>query len=347
MSSTRNSLLFEQIFRWVIFGVIHVAMPVNILCIIWLRFFKKAEYIHYIGMKLSAFTIILEIIAKAVFRDLGFQRWETDTEQHQWIDRLIGLLLIIQLTFGRKLQSIISTRLDQLNVYSSLKLGHRSLGYGVMVFLVVREGLSTSQMNQWVVFVRIGAYLLFLGSYLMVYVSKWGWNFLGVSETSDEQWLKNIIPTDKEVEEKYMTAEEVFQEIKNGSPLLIYKNYIIDATVFRRKHPGSFELITRAIGTNISLVLEGHSKVGDVRHMHSKIAKNLLNGMIVAKLHEDFEIQIPLSMEIKRPYELQKLTLVDREKIGKSVYRLMFKSDKHYYFVGSRDNRLGQHFNVG
>lgn len=121
---------------------------------------------------------------------------------------------------------------------------------------------------------------------------------------------------------------------------------MIDVSPFISKHPGSFELMSRKIGTNISLIIEGHTRINGIIHQHSKNGIQKLNSLIIGKLVEDFQIQAPKRIDVKKPYEIQTFTIVDREKIGKNVFRITFRSDKYYFFASSRDNRLGLHFNV-
>lgn len=144
----------------------------------------------------------------------------------------------------------------------------------------------------------------------------------------------------------YYEPKELFQEIAAGLPILLYNNYVIDVSGFIKKHPGSSELMRRNIGTNVSLVMEGYFAIAGMHHRHSNLAMKILRTMILGKLIENYQVQIPLSLETTHPFELQTLTLIDREKVGKNVFRITFKSDKYYYFSCSRDNRLGQHFNV-
>ena len=102
----------------------------------------------------------------------------------------------------------------------------------------------------------------------------------------------------------YFSAAEIFEEIETGQPILLYNNYVIHIAGFINKHPGSSELITRNIGLNISLVMEGYIKVVGMTHRHSNLALGMLRKMIVGKMVENWQIQIPLSLETKHPFEL-------------------------------------------
>ena len=57
----------------------------------------------------------------------------------------------------------------------------------------------------------------------------------------------------------YFNSTEIFDEIENKRNIILYNNYVADLSGFMNRHPGSRELITRNLGCNISLVLEGYS----------------------------------------------------------------------------------------
>ena len=59
---------------------------------------------------------------------------------------------------------------------------------------------------------------------------------------------------------------------------------------FINKHPGSRELITRNLGCNVSLVLEGYSSTAEINHRHSNVAFEILRNSIIGKMVENYQI---------------------------------------------------------
>lgn len=97
---------------------------------------------------------------------------------------------------------------------------------------------------------------------------------------------------------------KIFEDISMGIPILLYNNYVIDMSKFIHHHPGSSEVMNRNIGTNISLLMEGYMKITGVNHRHSNHASKLVRSMIIGKMEEKYDIQMPLSMKTKHPFEL-------------------------------------------
>lgn len=337
----------RDLYRWYIFILIHIIMPLTIISVVYFRFTKILGSSHYIIMQISAVSIIIEIVLSSIARDYGYDYYQNESyKQFSYIDKFFGILMILQVSLGQKIKSSIFRKNADTSKYGASVLTHRAFGYGMMVFFLIREGKIVRTISSLKVIIRIVTYLGFLVAYLALYFRKWGKGIFGVKESKDEQWLIDIHPTDKKANCEFFTSKDIFTAIQGGSYIFLYNNYVIDASPFVSKHPGSFELMSRKIGTNISLVIEGHTRVNDMIHQHSKTGLKKLNSLIVGKMVEDFAIQVPKKEDVGKPYELQTFTIVDREKIGKNVFRITFKSDKYYYFVSSRDNRLGLHFNV-
>lgn len=89
-------------------------------------------------------------------------------------------------------------------------ISHKAIGYGILVFLIIREGKILEEANilssTWITTLRVASYFIFLGLYLILYVLKWTskGNFtnliIGGGERENLGWRKRIyIPGEKEM----------------------------------------------------------------------------------------------------------------------------------------------------
>lgn len=71
---------------------------------------------------------------------------------------------------------------------------------------------------------------------------------------------------------------------------MLYNNYVLNLEKFAEDHPGSSELLTRNLGCNVALVMEGYSSTANIYHKHSNVAYEILRRSIEGKMIENYQI---------------------------------------------------------
>ena len=91
-----------------------------------------------------------------------------------------------------------------------------------------------------------------------------------------------------------MSRDEFARCVENGIPLLLLDNLVLNVSEFINQHPGGRFLIRHHIGQDISKYfyggygLEGNMGTSPAKgHLHSQVAKMIVNDIIVAIYEED------------------------------------------------------------
>ena len=118
------------------------------------------------------------------------------------LDKLLFTIMLLQYFLGTKIQSIIKNRMKRINIYGRVVIAHRAVGYGLLVFLLLREGkiLENNKLlnAKDTEVLRIISYILFLTVYAILYVLKWYSKgsvcsfFLYNTELDDNSWREKV-----------------------------------------------------------------------------------------------------------------------------------------------------------
>ena len=325
-----------------------ILLPSAIFCIVFFSFWKPIRSIHTSGMKIISYLIIIVKITTA-FLVFKLQDSSKELRYLETLDFLITAFLIAQVIVSRRITiKFKNNTYEQIPYYREFTLTHRILGYTIYTLSVLNQRRPFTNClypnSQFLVF---GIKIVFPFLYFFLYLSKWNNRRFHLGEQKDTDWIRDLEPVDKNAKEKLFSPDEIFQMIERGRYILMYNNFVLDVTELSKNHPGSREVLKQRIGTNISLVLEGHYLNHGELNTHSNIAFRFVRRSVIGKIIENSALQVPLRKELKNNFLLQKFTLIDREKISPKVYRLVFQSDSFYYFACGRQNRLGgQHFNI-
>lgn len=115
---------------------------------------------------------------------------------------MLFVVILLQYFLGAKIMNLLSVRIKKVKFYNRVVLSHRAVGYGLLVFLVIREGKILENANilktKVTTIIRIITYVLFLVIYTILYIMKWSSKgsytnvFIGVGEREDNGWLKRV-----------------------------------------------------------------------------------------------------------------------------------------------------------
>jgi len=177
----------------------------------------------------------------------------------------------------------------------------------------------------------------FIIAYSAFVYARWRGRIFRFREETDLEWnedfkgKENVVP---------IPRNEVFEYVNNGRVILLYNQYVLDVTHGVSSHPGSSILLLCSIGNLITLQFQGYKKICGILSPHSNYSVTSMRKFIIGRVLEEYNIQIPLR-ELESPHYYQKLSIVDSERIGPGVHRLVLQSDSYYFFANMDTRNLG------
>ena len=190
------------------FTVIHLFLPASIISIVFFRFYKFSSKYHFRLMKLSGQSILFNVLVNCAPEPVSIFRYENTVEK--WIDRVVFVVLLLQYFLGNKVLSMVGLRLSKVKSYNRVVLSHRAMGYGLLIFIIIKEGLILDKAElieaKSAGIIRTSSYIFFLMLYFVLFVIKWKSSnglmaiLIGGFEKQDEGWLQRIyIKDEKEI----------------------------------------------------------------------------------------------------------------------------------------------------
>ena len=122
-----------------IFTVIHLLLPASIISIVFFRFHKFSSKYHFKVMKLSGQSILFNVMVNCAPEPINLFPYDNTIEK--WIDRVVFVVLLLQYFLGSKVRSMVGLRLQKVKSYNRVVLSHRAMGYGLLIFIIIKEGL--------------------------------------------------------------------------------------------------------------------------------------------------------------------------------------------------------------
>jgi len=97
---------------------------------------------------------------------------------------------------------MVGLRLQKVKSYNRVVLSHRATGYGLLIFIIIREGLILDKADfvedKVTAIIRTSCYIFFLLLYFVLFVLKWKSSngymaiLVGGFEKQDDGWLNKV-----------------------------------------------------------------------------------------------------------------------------------------------------------